>query len=285
VGNLVTLGKARLGGLESVWVNRASSAVSDMAAEISGQGCVLAKGDPVEAAAWQPTLSLLSHAAAMRLFRSALRRLEGRTVDAELIQEACGALGGGGKAAGRSSSGGPAVGGETRAEGLIRMADFAVYLRSFGTRITLGLLVLATLLAALLSIADGLYLAHWTSDPAPSQPQQKDSESSEVTSLVTYVSLGFASQLFAAVQTVLLTLCALRASHALHAAVLRAVIGAPMAFFDATPSGSVLNRMLSDMQARGVGDCARSQVWEGRGSHVYTGEGWEGRGGRRGCGV
>lgn len=274
--------KAGLGGEElgsgdggGAWGGR-SSAVSHQAAEA-----------PVEeelapCAPWEPDLGLLSHAAAVRHFRSALRRLEGRTVDAELIRQACGALGGGAHGgagdAGKRRSSGSVSAGETRAEGLIRMADFAVYLRSFGTRLTLGLLVAATLLAALLSIADGLYLAHWTSDgPPPTQPHIPggapptlppipegtpptlppipgggSAGPSQVASLLTYVSLGFAAQLFAAVQTVLLTLCALRASRALHAAVLRAVVGAPMAFFDATPSGNVLNRMLSDMQVRQV---------------------------------
>jgi hypothetical protein len=233
-----------------------------------------------------PSLGLLSHAAAVRHFRSALRRLEGRTVNAQLIEQACGALGGlpgladqggprhgvGGRpvsGGGRSPTTGLVVGGEARAEGLIRMADFAVYLRSFGTRVTLGCLVAATLLAAVLSIADGLYLAHWTRGD-PSQPSipggappteilaGSSPRPSQTTSLLIYVSLGFAAQLFAAAQTVLLTFCALRASRALHAAVLRALVGAPMAFFDATPSGSVLNRMLSDMQVGGPVSVPRS---------------------------
>ena len=47
-------------------------------------------------------------------------------------------------------------------------------------------------------------------------------------------------------QTVLLTLCSLRASRVLHGRLLRRLLHASMTFFDGTSSGAILNRFLSD---------------------------------------
>ena len=211
--------------------------------------------DPnVEAPAESPPTvhmaSLVSRAAAARHLRSVLHKLEGRRIDSALIARTCATLLGNGEADERA---------ETKAEGLIRAADFNVYLRSFGTWLTLGLLVVATILAAILSIGDGVYLAEWTRGDRPNvstgsaSPRLSTSPTStpsQTVSLLIYISIGFASQVFAAMQTILLTLCALRASRALHSTVLDALMKAPMYFFDLTPSGAVLNRLLSDMQAR-----------------------------------
>ena len=55
-------------------------------------------------------------------------------------------------------------------------------------------------------------------------------------------------QVLSAVQTILLTLCSLRASRRLHDRLLRRLLYAPLAFFDGTSTGAVLNRCLSDLQ-------------------------------------
>ena len=47
-----------------------------------------------------------------------------------------------------------------------------------------------------------------------------------------------------AVQTVVLTACALKASRRLHAQMLDTLVAAPMSFFDNTSTGLVLNRFL-----------------------------------------
>jgi ABC-type multidrug transport system fused ATPase/permease subunit len=48
--------------------------------------------------------------------------------------------------------------------------------------------------------------------------------------------------------TIVLTVCALRASRQLHGRVLGRLLAAPLAFFDARPSGEIINRLLGDMQ-------------------------------------
>ena len=71
---------------------------------------------------------------------------------------------------------------------------------------------------------------------------------SQTQNLLVYVGIGCTGELLAAMQTLALTICALRASRKLHGTVLARLLRAPMLFFDSTPSGAVLNRFLSDMQ-------------------------------------
>jgi hypothetical protein len=51
------------------------------------------------------------------------------------------------------------------------------------------------------------------------------------------------------VRAVLLAACALRASRRLHARLVAALLDAPVALFDSTPSGAILNRFLQVSRA------------------------------------
>ena len=163
---------------------------------------------------------------------------------------------------------------EARRDGLIAAADFAVYLREFGSICSRAALLIATAASAASSVtaapppfptcspmppqaatpsspacncmhqvAANLFLAHWT-DPSAAAAEQTDE--AERRSLGIYLLLGCGTEVFAAVQTLLLTLCSLRASRVLHAQLLRRLLHAPMAFFDSMSSGAILNRFLSD---------------------------------------
>ena len=66
--------------------------------------------------------------------------------------------------------------------------------------------------------------------------------------LTIYVVINFLAALISAVQTVVLTICSLRASKIFHDRMLAKLVGAPMTFFDVTPTGRILNRFLQDMQ-------------------------------------
>ena len=92
-------------------------------------------------------------------------------------------------------------------------------------------------------VAANLFLAHWT-DPTAAPAEQTDE--AERRSLGIYLLLGCGTEVFSAVQTLLLTLCSLRASRVLHARLLHRLLHAPMAFFNSLSSGAVLNRFLSD---------------------------------------
>ncbi len=175
----------------------------------------------------------LSHVACVRLLGSALGKLEGRRVDRHLIARTLAEL----------SGGPPREDAELKREGLIAAADFAVYLREFGSLCARTLLLLATVVSAAASVAANLFLEEWTKPTADGTPR---TDAQERASLGVYVLLGCGTEVLAAVQTVLLTICSLRASRVLHATLLRRLLHAPMAFFDAMASGAILNRFLSD---------------------------------------
>ena len=63
-----------------------------------------------------------------------------------------------------------------------------------------------------------------------------------------YVGFSCGNALLVAVGALLLTACALRASHHLHETLLRRVVRSPMSFFDSTATGIIMNRMLQDIQ-------------------------------------
>ena len=88
-----------------------------------------------------------------------------------------------------------------------------------------------------------LYLSQWTdatTEGAPRDVQQH--------SLYVYIALGCVSEALSAAQTILLTLCSLRASRRIHRLIASRLLHAPLAFFDATSTGAILNRFLSDVQ-------------------------------------
>ena len=73
------------------------------------------------------------------------------------------------------------------------------------------------------------------------------SRSKQLKGLTIYVLIGGVQAFVLALQTIILTLCALDASKTLHEKMLTSVISTSMAFFDATPIGNVLNRFLQDL--------------------------------------
>lgn len=163
----------------------------------------------------------LSPEACVRLMRATLQMAEGRRVDAKLIDQTCRALLYGGSET------------ETKREGIISAVDFAVYLRHFGSRLAFGLLLLVTIAGAVLSVADTVWLAHWTggtnssaandgkADLGPNVSAVLSSAASkgslsQTDSLLVYVAVGSSSSFLSAIQTIALTICALRASRLLH---------------------------------------------------------------------
>ncbi|CAD7971806.1 unnamed protein product [Amoebophrya sp. A25] len=66
--------------------------------------------------------------------------------------------------------------------------------------------------------------------------------------LLIYIFINFAAASAAAAQTLVLTICSLRASVAIHERMLSNLLKAPLSFFDVTPTGRILNRFLQDMQ-------------------------------------
>ncbi|EEB06300.1 metal resistance protein YCF1 [Schizosaccharomyces japonicus yFS275] len=94
-----------------------------------------------------------------------------------------------------------------------------------------------------MNVASNVWLKHWSevntgADSNPSAPFY----------LFVYFGLGLAFCFLIAVANVILTVYGtLRASHHLHDSMLKAVLRAPMSFFETTPTGRILNRFSSDV--------------------------------------
>ena len=177
--------------------------------------------------------SSLSLSAAIALVRRTLRRSQGEVLTPALIDRACASL---------AADDGYALDTRKR-EGLISAADFGTYLREFGTPCLRAALLLTAVSSALLSVGANIFLSKWTDSAGSGFDVARRN-------LVIYVSLGCAGNLLSALETVLLTVCSLRASRRLHERLMARLLGAPLALFDATTTGALLNRFLSDVQVR-----------------------------------
>ena len=82
----------------------------------------------------------------------------------------------------------------------------------------------------------------------PSHLSPGDASEHDRNSLFIYVAFGVGTEVLRALQTVLLTICSLRASRRLHSKLVDRLLRAPLSFYDGTTSGAVLNRVLSDLQ-------------------------------------
>ncbi|CAE8636208.1 unnamed protein product, partial [Polarella glacialis] len=148
--------------------------------------------------------------------------------DASLINGVLGDLAGEGEAL------------EAIREGSIKWVDFKVYLSSFGSAPTLLVLGLLMLAGALGEVAGNIWLSVWTAG---------SSEVGDHKGLAIYAALDVATGLVGCFQSLMLTLCSLAASRAIHAKMLDRLLRAPLSFFDSTPTGRLLNRFLQDMQS------------------------------------
>ena len=125
---------------------------------------------------------------------------------------------------------------ETKHFGLIAWVDFKVYLKVFGTAFMIAMLAACAVGSAALAIVQNVWLAVWSDTDKASQKY-----------LIVYAAIGCGSAVTVAMQTIVLTLCALRASRALHSSMLDTLIDAPVRFFDANPVGRIQNRFLQDL--------------------------------------
>ena len=158
---------------------------------------------------------------------SVLGALEGRRINGSLIQSVR-----------RSLAGEAELEADLVREGTISWTDFRVYLEAFGSSTVICIMLLLMVFSAVSQIASTLWLAAWTSN--------RDSDQEK--NVLVYFFISVSTSLANCAQAILLTVCALAASRTIHQKMLQKILAAPMSFFDASPTGRVLNRFLQDLQ-------------------------------------
>ncbi|KAJ2160764.1 hypothetical protein GGF46_002010 [Coemansia sp. RSA 552] len=129
---------------------------------------------------------------------------------------------------------------EASRQGSVEWKTYMTYYHACGAR-NAALFFVTLLAAATSAVAANMWLKHWAASAREAQ--------SPLFFLLIYGALGLLGAAMSALQALLLwTRCAVAASLSTHRAMLRSVLRAPMAFFDVTPLGRVLNRFSSDMQ-------------------------------------
>ena len=157
---------------------------------------------------------------------TALTALDGRRIDATLIQRI------------REALGGEELQTDLIREGAISWPDFKVYLEAFGSRFVIAFMLLLMVFSAISQIMSTLWLAKWTGGQEESQER----------SVLIYFLISVSTSIANCLQAILLTVCALLASRKIHKQMLERILAAPMSFFDSSPTGRVLNRFLQDLQ-------------------------------------
>ncbi|KAJ2785541.1 hypothetical protein H4R18_000486 [Coemansia javaensis] len=140
---------------------------------------------------------------------------------------------------------------EVSRQGSVEWSVYWTYVRACGGR-NMAVFGLALIAASVSNVCANMWLKHWASSndgtdfsgffwSAAAHPVSYY--------LLIYGALGLLGASMASLQSLLLwTRCSVRASTTVHQHMLTGVLRAPMAFFDVTPMGRILNRFSSDLQ-------------------------------------
>ncbi|KAF1745726.1 hypothetical protein GCK72_022173 [Caenorhabditis remanei] len=150
---------------------------------------------------------------------------------------------------------------ETVETGNVKFEVYLAYFRAISISITI-LFFAAYVGSSMLGLMSNFYLAK-LSDHAKSTTSSGNGSSNSIkTQLGIYAALGIGQSLVVCVASIILALGMVRASRLLHAGLLRNIMTSPMAFFDVTPIGRILNRFGKDIEAvdRTLPDVIRHMV-------------------------
>jgi len=115
------------------------------------------------------------------------------------------------------------------------------YLRSMGL-ITVFLGVISYFLYQAFTVSSNILLSQWSDDE-----RAVNSSSVRDAYLAGYGMFGGLQSLFTFLSIIVITFGTIRASISLHSSLLASILRAPMAFFDTTPTGRIVNRFSKDM--------------------------------------
>lgn len=127
--------------------------------------------------------------------------------------------------------------------GNVKFTVYWDYAKSIGIIMSVTVILLSASSQGFL-IGNSIWLSVWTSD-ASSDPQGVDAAVGKY--LGVYAALGVCSLILTLIGALVLSLGSVYASRVLHSRMLGNVLRAPMAFFDTTPIGRIINRFSKDI--------------------------------------
>uniref|UniRef100_A0A0N5ACE9 ABC transmembrane type-1 domain-containing protein n=1 Tax=Syphacia muris TaxID=451379 RepID=A0A0N5ACE9_9BILA len=128
---------------------------------------------------------------------------------------------------------------ETVEVGRVKWSVYMAYIKAIGYP-TGCLFVIIYVLSSILGVFSNLWLAHW-SDHAK-QCNSSSGEDDTNMRLGVYAGLGIGQAAFICAASAIMALGMVYASRILHEGILSNILHSPMAFFDVTPLGRILNR-------------------------------------------
>ncbi|KAJ2829260.1 hypothetical protein IWW50_000956 [Coemansia erecta] len=141
---------------------------------------------------------------------------------------------------------------EVSRQGHVEWTTYHTYVKACGLRNAL-LFGIALLSASVSNVCANMWLKHWASSNTGTDLDfglfYSTVKHSVFYYLLIYGGLGLLGASMSSLQSLLLwTRCSIRASTKIHNNMLISVLRSPMAFFDVTPLGRILNRFSSDLQ-------------------------------------
>ncbi|CAK5240113.1 unnamed protein product [Aphanomyces euteiches] len=134
---------------------------------------------------------------------------------------------------------------EERKEGRASSEVFFAYFNAMGGWPVVTALLISQCIFQSLQIFSDLWLSAWTSSSSLVAPEEFHSRAQY--NILVYASLALSSSIMVAFRSITVSWAGLRASKQLFVNLCRALLGAPMRFFDTNPLGRILNRFSGDI--------------------------------------
>ncbi|KAJ1419431.1 P-loop containing nucleoside triphosphate hydrolase protein [Ochromonadaceae sp. CCMP2298] len=137
---------------------------------------------------------------------------------------------------------------EERSQGDVTTEIYSYYLRAGGAFL-FSVLLLCVAISQVFTLLASFWLAEWGQTARDREEEDRAlSTSRNVWYLNIFAALSCGTLLFYLIRSIILANHRMVASRVLHEGLLKVTLFAPVAFFDVTPTGRVLNRFSSDLQ-------------------------------------